>query len=81
MNKGKKLVVCEECGKKRFCTRKGTTLEGKHYTVITCSKGHTWQFRTLNIELANQVLQAIYLPAVREMMNSNSVLYTRLMRG
>jgi len=47
MNKGKVLRTCEECKRKRFCTK--VSIPGHNYR-FTCSKGHIWIIKGITLE-------------------------------
>lgn len=56
MNKGLKLRLCKECGRKRFCTR--TRIPGHNFRYV-CSKGHEWVLKGVTGERVIAVMQEV----------------------
>lgn len=57
MNKGLKLLFCNTCNTKRFCTR--APLPGYHIQW-TCSKGHQWSYPGFTLERINAAVKDIF---------------------
>lgn len=55
--KGSKLLNCNECKRRRFCTR--ISLPG-YYFKWTCSKGHSWVIKGITSERINAVMKDIF---------------------
>lgn len=57
MNKGLKLRLCKECGRKRFCQRIRIP---NHNFRHTCSKGHTWIIKGITLERIQSVMEETF---------------------
>lgn len=62
-NKGKKLHLCAECGRKRFCS---VTVQGG-WRQFVCSRGHLWSAEVGTVEKINLVLLNALLPEFQKM--------------
>jgi len=78
MNKGKKLRLCKQCGRKRFCTRErvpGNTFK------YTCSKGHIWVIEGLTLERVNLVTEDVIQGSLRNLFDRDDTFFKVLSRN
>jgi superoxide dismutase len=74
-NKGKILVFCKECNKKRFCTKERIPNINFKYT---CSRNHSWIIKGVTPERINAAISDIILPSIKEAFNRDNKFFEYL---
>jgi len=78
-NKGKKLVFCEKCKKKRYCTSR-ILLPARDYKKWTCSKGHEWDIRIGPLGQIISIEMDRLIQSIKENFFRNDTFYKYLRR-
>lgn len=77
MNKGKRLIHCKECKRRRYCLRVSIP---NHNFRWTCSKGHTWIIKGVTLDRINSVMEVIFLSRVKNLFERDDTFFREMKR-
>lgn len=77
MNKGKRLVFCKKCNRKRFCTR--IPIPGFNFRY-TCSKGHSWEIEGVTAERVVAAMEEHLLPNIKNLFEREDTFFREMMK-
>lgn len=75
MTKGKKLIYCKKCKRKRYCSK--ICIPNYNYQW-TCSQGHTWIEIGITLNRINLIMEETLLPKMMELFNRDDTFYKEL---
>lgn len=76
-NKGKRLVLCKKCKRKRFCTR--VPIPGHNFRY-TCNYGHSWEIEGVTVERIVSVMEEVLIPKLKGLFDRDDIFYKRLIK-
>lgn len=77
-NKGKILLNCKECNRKRFCTKESRT---GFWFEYKCSKGHIWKLKSITAAGVATMMEQVFTPEkMKSLFERDDTFYRTLKR-
>ena len=74
-NKGKRLIFCKECNRKRFCIKEIWNSKFRY----TCSKGHIWIDNSKTSQIIILEIEQL-IPKLKDLFNRDDIFFSKLKR-